>query len=417
MDVLKEVLLGIKPNAEQEKEVITKINAFLKKLNAGLKHAKAELYGSGAKGTWLKGGFDADIFVKYDYKKFADKSDKISDELRKHLSKKRLKFGVMHGSRDYYRIKEESFVYEVIPILDIKKADEAKNITDISPLHAKWVKANVNKKLVDDIRLAKAFLRANNLYGAESYIRGFSGYVTEILVIYYRGFLNFLKAAVKWKDKGVIDIRKYHKDVFLSLNNSKLESPIIVVDPVDKTRNAAAALGYEKAEKLKQAAKRFLNKPDKKFFEKEEMTEDKLKEKSKGKKLVIIEAKTGSGKEDVVGARIVKSYEFILKKLGEKDFDVIDSGWEWDKKKKAMIWLITDSKELEKMREHEGPFLDRKQHVRAFREKYRKVYEKGGRLYAMVERGHTKPEEYIKELMKDSWFEDKIKVERVKAIY
>lgn len=417
MDVLKEVLLEIKPNAEEEKELITKINAFLKKLNSGLKHAKAELYGSGAKGTWLKGGFDADIFVKYNYKKFSGKSDKISEELRKYLSKKRLKFGVMHGSRDYYRIKDDSFVYEIIPILDIKKADEAKNITDISPLHAKWVKANANKKLIDDIRLAKAFLRANGLYGAESYINGFSGYVTEILIIYYRGFLNLLKASAKWKDKQAIDIKKYHKDVFLALNNSKLESPIIVVDPVDKTRNAAAALSYEKADKLKEAAKGFLKKPDKRFFEKEEITEDKLKEKSKGKKLAIINVKTESGKEDVIGARIVKSYGFILKKLGEKEFKVTDSGWAWDKKKKAMIWLMIDSKELSKYREHEGPFLDRKQHVNAFREKYRKVYEKGGRLYAMVEREHTKPEVYIKELMKDSWFKDKIEVEQVKVIY
>jgi tRNA nucleotidyltransferase (CCA-adding enzyme) len=201
MNVLKDMLDEIKPDAKEEKELMTKINSFLKKLNSGLKNAKAELYGSGAKGTWLKGGFDADIFVKYDYSKFADKSDIISEELRKHLSRKKLKFDRMHGSRDYYRIKQDGFVYEIIPILDIKKAEQAKNITDISPLHAKWVKANASKKLVDDIRLAKAFLRANNLYGAESYIRGFSGYVTEILIVYYGGLLNLLKAAVKWKDK------------------------------------------------------------------------------------------------------------------------------------------------------------------------------------------------------------------------
>ncbi|MBW2991700.1 nucleotidyltransferase domain-containing protein, partial [Candidatus Woesearchaeota archaeon] len=194
MGVLKEVLEEVKPSIKEEKDVISKVNAFVKKVNTGLKDAKAELYGSGAKGTWLRGGFDADVFVKYDYNKYKDKSENISKLLGKHLREK-FKFTVMHGSRDYYQIKQDGFIYEVIPILDIKQAGQAKNITDISPLHAKWVKKN-GKNLVDDIRLAKAFLKANNLYGAESYIRGFSGYVTEILVIYYKGFLNFLKAAV-----------------------------------------------------------------------------------------------------------------------------------------------------------------------------------------------------------------------------
>ena len=134
MDVLKEVLADIKPSAEEEYELKRKVNAFLTRLNSGLRHAKAELYGSGAKGTWLKGSFDADIFVKYDYGKFADRSDVISDELRKHLKKKNIKISEMHGSRDYFRINQDGLVYEVIPILDIKKAEQAKNITDISPL-------------------------------------------------------------------------------------------------------------------------------------------------------------------------------------------------------------------------------------------------------------------------------------------
>jgi tRNA nucleotidyltransferase (CCA-adding enzyme) len=408
MDVLKDALEDIKPSAKEEKELISKVGAFIKMLNSGLSDAKAELYGSGAKGTWLKGGFDADIFVRYNYKKFKDKSDKISEELKKHLSRKKVKFSEMHGSRDYYRVKQDGLIYEIIPILDIKKAEDAKNITDISPLHAKWVNTNVNKKLTDDIRLAKAFLRANNIYGAESYIRGFSGYVTEILVIYHKGFLNFLKAAVKWKDKQVIDIKKYHKDVFMAINNSKLESPIIVVDPVDKTRNAAAALSYENAEKLKKTAKEFLKKKSKDFFEKGEITEDSLKEKSKGKKLLIIDVSAASGKEDVVGAKIMKSYEFILKRLAERDFKIIDSGWEWDKQKKAMIWIIPDNKELENLREHEGPFTDTKKHAEIFKKKYKKTYIRKGRIYALVEREFTKPEDYLHILLKDGWFKGKI---------
>lgn len=413
MGVLKEVLEEIKPTVKEEKAILSKVNAFVKKVNSGIRGARAELYGSGAKGTWLKGGFDADVFVKFDYKKFADKSEELSEFLGKHLNKKFKNLVRMHGSRDYYRIKQDGFVYEIIPILDIKKSEQAKNITDISPLHARWVKSNVNKKLIDDIRLAKAFLKANDLYGAESYIRGFSGYVTEILVIYYKGFNNFLKAAEKWKDKQVIDMKKYYKNPFMTLNKSKLDSPIIVIDPVDKTRNAAAALSYDRTDRLKELAKKFLRKPSKEFFEKEEINEEVLREKCKGKKLVTIDAEAMVGKEDVVGAKIMKSYEFVLRRLKEKEFNVIESGWEWNKAKKAMIWLILDKKELGKVRGHRGPSLKSKEHCQRFKKQHKKVYTKKGRLFANVKRDFTKPENYLKFLLKDKWFKDKIKVIKI----
>lgn len=409
MDVLKQVLLDLKPTAKEEKEVNDKVNGFVKKVNTGLRGAKAELYGSGAKGTWIKGGFDADVFVKYDYEKYKDKSDEISKVLGKHLKKKFKRLETMHGSRDYYKFKEGDFIYEIIPILDIKKAEQAKNITDISPLHAKWVKKNINKNMMDEIRLAKAFLKANKLYGAESYIRGFSGYVTEVLVIYYCGFLGFLKAALKWKDKQVIDIKKYHRNAFMFLNKSKLNSPIIVIDPVDKTRNAAAALSYEKVIRLKELAKKFLKKQSKGFFKEEKITEEKLIQMSKGKKMIIIDIAALLGKEDVVGAKIMKSYLFILKRLNESGFDVLDSGWDWNKAKKAIIWLIFDKDNLDKFKEHPGPGIKSKEHFARFRKQHKNVFWKKDRLYAKVKREFTDPKKFLDELLKDEWFKEKVK--------
>jgi len=75
----------------------------------------------------------------------------------------------------------------------IKALDLKKNITDISPLHALWIRKNSNEKVRDEIRKFKYFLKINDLYGAESYIRGFSGYIAEILVIYYKSFNNLIK--------------------------------------------------------------------------------------------------------------------------------------------------------------------------------------------------------------------------------
>src|SRR3989338_691911 len=161
--VLTNVLGLIKPTKKEEEEVRENVDDILSKINKNLKNARAILGGSGEKGTWLKEAHDADIFVLFDYKKYKDKSDKLSDMLEKHLKNKFSKIIRLHGSRDYFQIKQKGFTFEIIPILAIKKAEQAKNITDISPLHSLWVKKH--KKLADDMRLAKQFCKAADVYG------------------------------------------------------------------------------------------------------------------------------------------------------------------------------------------------------------------------------------------------------------
>ena len=169
--MLNETLKHVKPSKQEEKEVNEKTREIILELNK-LK-LNAVLGGSVAKGTWLRGNHDFDIFIKF--KKGKDISKKVEKKL-----KKKFKVIKVHGSRDYFRIKRDNFTFEIVPILDIRKASEAENITDVSPLHTKWVQKH--KKYIDEIRLAKAFARAQKVYGAESYIRGFSGYVLEILL-------------------------------------------------------------------------------------------------------------------------------------------------------------------------------------------------------------------------------------------
>src|SRR3989344_7440492 len=269
--ILNEVLEEIQPDEKYQKDISLRLNSIIEKINRNQKNIKAILGGSGAKGTWLK-TFDADIFVLFNYSKYNDKSDKLSDALEKILRNKFRKIIRLHGSRDYFQIKENNFTFEIVPILEIKKASQAKNITDVSPLHSNWVRKH--KNLVNDMKLTKQFCQAQNVYGAESYIRGFSGYVCEILTVHYGSFPNLMKNAAKWSDKEVVDVQKYYrgKDVFKIVNTSKLMSPLVVIDPVQKDRNAAAALGNEKFEAFKKAAGGFLKNPSKAFFVKKELS-------------------------------------------------------------------------------------------------------------------------------------------------
>jgi len=406
-NILLEVLKNIKPSEKEEKDVQNRINSVLNKINKNFKDAKAILGGSGVKGTWLKKANDADIFVKFNYNKYKDKSNKIADILEKILKKKKLKITRLHGSRDYFQIKQNDFTCEIVPILDIKKAELAKNITDVSPLHANWVNKR-GKEFKDDIRLLKQFCKSVKVYGAESYIHGFSGYICEILTVYYKGFANVIRNAAKWKGKVIIDIENYWKgkNILMELNKSKIYSPLIVIDPVQADRNAAAAISKEKFELFKKRAKEFLRSPSQKFFEVKEINENALRKKAGKNNLILIDVMPKKGKEDVIGCKLIKALEFVNKKLEENDFNILEHGWQWNKK--ALFYFIVKREKLSEHIEREGPPLKAKQHVKNFKKKYKKTFVKGNRVYTKIKREFKTPEELIISLKKDNYLKEKI---------
>jgi len=443
--LLSEIINGIKPDRKYEENILSRTDNIIKKLNKTVRGAEAILGGSGAKGTWLK-TFDADIFIKFNYNKYKDKSDKLSDILGKNLKKIYPKAKRLHGSRDYFQIKQDKFTFEVIPILSIRKAEEAKNITDVSPLHSQFVLKSmkikdtqkskgflvslgnqrfqrdfqdtknvkrflVYNKLADEIRLTKQFCKACNVYGAESYIRGFSGYICEILTIYYGSFLKLIKNAAKWKDEVVIDIKKYYKgkDIFKEVNKSKLVSPLIVIDPVQKDRNAAAALNIEKFELFNKKAREFLKNPTKEFFEIKEFNIDNIKEKFKNKNLVFLESEPLKRKQDVAGAKLMKIFEFLSKELIKKDFKIIENGWNWDGKKKAYFYFVSENKLLSTTKELIGPPEKLKFHVNKFKKKYKRTIIRKKRILAIIKRKFREPGGLIKDIIKDDYIKDKVR--------
>ena len=401
---MEEILKEIVPKSEERANFKEVINIFLGTLNRKLKNAEAILGGSGAKDTWLSGNHDIDVFVKFDYKKFLTKTLELSDILQPILKKSfpKIKISRVHGSRDYFQLSFKGYSLEVIPILDINKAKKAANITDISPLHSKWVKKK-GRNLENEIRLAKKFFRANNLYGAESHIGGFSGYVLEILVIYYGSFEKLLKNATKWRTNYTIDIENHYagKNILFELNSSK-HSPLVVIDPVDRSRNAAAALTLEKFSLLKRKANIFLKKPHQKHFEKDEITFEKIKKKVKNNHLFYIEIEPLKGKGDVVGSKLLKAFKFIKKEL--EKFEVINSGWEMDK-----FYFILKKEILPETEERKGPPVNIVDSVDKFKKKNKEVYVKNGRLYTKIKIKHRKLESFVNNLLKQDYFKERVK--------
>ena len=365
--------------------------------------------GSVGKGTCLPGIHDVDYFMRFDLKKYGEENiSEVCESVLLGIFKDVLR---LKGSRDYFRVKINDYEIEIIPVLYIKRINQAQNLTDQSPFHVNWIKKNVKarKNLNFDMRLAKQFFRASGVYGAESWIGGFSGHVTEILVVYYGGFEKLLKAVLKWKDKTIIDVEKAYEgmDVLDILDDAKIVGPLVVVDPVDKERNAAAALGLEKFELLQSKIESFLKKPHKKFFDEIEITVDDIKKMGKRNRVLIWKAPPEDEKMDVSGAKMVKYAEHISRMFKDEEFVVLDSGMYWNKHDDGLVWVIVDKKDLSKNQIIKGPqTFGMQNHIMAFKKKYarRKNWREGYHYYAEIPRKYTKIDQILRLVKKDEEF-------------
>jgi len=403
MEFLEQLKEEIRPDKGFLKEVdsvVSRINKSLKKAKLKAKCIKG---GSIAKDTFLKDDYDVDLYVVFDY---SYRGKDISKLLEKTL--KSLKVKKVHGSRDYYQLSQNKLIFEIVPVLKVSDYKKIENVTDMSPLHVNFVNKNASNKIKDDIRLAKIFCKAQGTYGAESYIRGFSGHILDILVIHYKGFINLLKAASKWKDKEIIDMKKYHKDVLFELNKSKTLGPLVIVDPMQPDRNAAAALSKENYDIFRKKAKEFLKNPSESFFIKKKIDLEKLKKIANKDYLIILDVKAKQGKEDVVGSKLKKAFEYLLKGLKNNKFNILYNDWEWDKKLKAKFYFIIKKERLSKEILHSGPPLNKKEHVNMFKKIYKRIIIRDKRVYAKVKRRYLEPKKLLRDLIKEKYVKDRV---------
>lgn len=378
---------------EESKRIVNLIKEGLKK-----KKLKAEVFigGSFAKGTLVKSkDYDVDIFVRF------DEGGDISDKLEKSLLKKKLgKVDKIHGSRDYFAIKQGKFIFEIIPVKKISKPKEMENVTDISYFHVNYIKRKINSKLSREIAIAKAFCKAQGAYGAESYIQGFSGYALECLIINYKSFEKMVRELAKVKEQLILDPERMYKkkqDIQININQSKLQSPIVLVDPTWKERNVLAALSKETFEKFQKVAKNFLKNPSKSYFEIKKIDIEEIKKKAKGKELIHIEITTDRQEGDIAGTKMKKFSEFLIMEM-KKYFDIEMKEFIYDEKKTSELFVIAKSKK-EIIRKGPPIELNMKRACESFKKSNKNVFEKDGRLYAKIKINFTLSE-FVKNFSK-----------------
>jgi len=220
-----------------------------------------------------------------------------------------------------------------------------------------------------------------------------------------------LAAARKWKDKQIIDPERYYKrkNPLLELNKSKTLSPLILIDPVQPSRNVTAALSEEVFRIFTKAAARFLDKPSKNFFSIKMATKKELIRTLNNKStLLILDILPKKDKTDVMGAALLNRYNLLKTNLQNNEFKINKSSWQWSGNS-AMFWFIISKKNPSIYDERKGPRISDKANSLRFKAKHKRTYTKKGRLYATTKRKFPTPQKLVNFVTKQGTFKNRIK--------
>ncbi len=364
------VLESIKPTEpEKEKllavqeELALQVKAAAERL--GIQEVLVKIVGSAARGTWLSGTHDIDIFISFPEETPRKELENLGMAIAREVAKNAEYAEDRHAEHPYLNITYKGFDVDLVPCFRVASASRIKSAVDRTPFHNDFVKPRI-KGHEDEVLLLKQFMRGGGVYGSELKTQGFSGYLTELLIIHYGSFEKTVWTACSWKPGVKIDIMKH----------AKIEhaEPLVMVDPTDPKRNVAAALSLDKFCMFIDHCREFFKSPELRCFfptpllpfEDSEILE-KL-ESRKSTQLAIV-FKTPDVVEDVLYPQLYKMEQAVAALMKEYDFTVIKTGV-WSGKTETTVLLELISGTLPNVKKHIGPPVWVKVHAEKFKEKY-----------------------------------------------
>ena len=215
--------------------------------------------GSTARGTWTAGDRDVDVFVC-----FPPSLD------REALEEYGLTVGhavLPEGREEYaehpYVVGErEGYAVDLVPCYAVEDATEIQSAVDRTPFHTRYLQARLDDDRAGEVRVAKQFLKGIGVYGSDLRTRGFSGYLTELLVLEYGGFRAVVEAVADWHPPVRLDPEDHGSETF--------DDPLVVIDPTDPERNVAAVLSAANVATLQHYARDLLAEPRASLFTEDE---------------------------------------------------------------------------------------------------------------------------------------------------
>ena len=350
MTLEETILARIRPSATAEAALEAMVRDLLAEVQKVLASrgwdAKPFISGSVAKGTHLTGA-DVDLFVAFP-----------PDLPREDLEKRGLALGEllergvhMYAEHPYTRGFYRGIQVEIVPCYRITDASQRMSAVDRTPLHVDYVLGRLNGGQGDQIRLLKAWSEGVGLYGAEAKIRGFSGYLCELLVLKYGSFRGVLEASQAWRRGAVLELDRKAARAF--------DEPLVLIDPVDPNRNVASAVSLEQMATFVHAAHEYLREPRESFFFPRPLKPLSLPRlralaRKRGGVLLAVSIRTPAITDDVLWPQLRKAHRAFLDLFAREGFRVHDSRFDVAGKEAVFLFEFATAS-LPRVLRHEGP--------------------------------------------------------------
>jgi len=347
-----------------------------------------EFGGSFAKGTWLSKDADVDIFIKFKKNVSEEKFEKISKKIGFDSLKKYSPY-VRYSQHPYVEAKIKNTKINVVPCYDVK-IGEWKSAADRSPFHTKFMKKSLTPKMRNEVRVLKTFLKSNGIYGAEIAKQGFSGYVSEVLILEFGSFENLIKS-----------ISKINENQIIGKTTKKFDTSIVVIDPIDSNRNLAAAISDENIGKFILISRAFKQKPSLRFFK---IRKSKMSNKF-WNNLLIVKFNFKARSPDIIWGQIKRATSTLSTQLELGGFTVLRSKSHTDQQKEAYLLFFLESTKISEIYSKSGPEFFREDSTHSFIAKNLKNAElvwvgNNRKIISLEKRNHTDAVNFMKEFLK-----------------
>ena len=370
--VLGRVRERVEPDADEREALAEAVETLSRRARAAIADlpvaADVVRVGSTARGTWIAGDRDIDLFVRFPPE--LDRAD---------LERYGLDVGhavLPDGHEEYaehpYVTGEfEGFDVDLVPCYDVQSATDIRSAVDRTPFHNAYLESRLTDDLAADVRVFKDFLKAVGAYGSDLRTRGFSGYLTELLVLEHGGVAPVLSAAADWHPPVRFDPEDHGRRSF--------DDPLVVIDPTDPERNVAAVVSAESVARLQHYARDLLADPREDLFERrdpEPLSPEGVRAhvERRGSIPIAIVFEAPDVVDDQLYPQLRKSLGGVVGELDRRGFASLRATAFADDRAALLVELAVS--ELPTVERHEGPPVHAREHAENFFEAYagRDVY-------------------------------------------
>ncbi|WP_435127404.1 CCA tRNA nucleotidyltransferase [Halobaculum sp. D14] len=338
--------------------------------------------GSTARGTWLAGDRDIDLFVRFP-------TELNREELEEYgltVGHAALPDGrEQYAEHPYVTGEFRGFDVDLVPCYDVADATAIRSAVDRTPFHTEYLDARIDDELAGDVRVFKKFLKGIGVYGSDLRTEGFSGYLAELLVVEYGGVVDLLDAAADWTPPVRFDPENHGTATF--------DDALVVVDPTDPERNVAAVLSEDNVARFQHYARELLASPDESLFfpsEPEPLSADAVRGHvdRRGTDPVAVVFEAPDIVDDQLYPQLCRSLDGVRRDLSSRGFDVLraavfatdasepgdgegtENGTDDGGSRRAVLFVELGSRTLPRVERHRGPPVHVRGHAKGFYEKY-----------------------------------------------